>query len=101
MPWIECFKYIFNLLILGISLGLKRSGLEATIPGSTFGAGHGSCLGPQLSDMLEQEFLVAGALNLGCLDVRGSADSLKLLTTCPVTVHITFFLEDPKLLFPF
>lgn len=59
--------------------------LEARIPGSSFDAS-----GPQSSHIQKQEFVVAwGLLNLG-LGVRGSADSLKLLTTCHVTMHVAF-----------
>lgn len=44
----------------------------------------------------KQEFVIAGFLNWGSLDIRGSADSLKLLTASPVTMHVAFSWRIPR-----
>jgi len=56
----------------------------------------------------KQEFVIAGFLNWGSLDIRGSVDSLKYQRLCrqpeiidckPRDYACCIFLEDPKILF--
>lgn len=62
--------------------------MEAKIPGSSFDAGDTWLSWASVFSAVEARvYCYLKLLNLGSVNVRGFADSLKLLITCHVTMH--------------